>query len=87
MLTPSDKKKLGKAQASTLEALKAAGDRGLDTLEIMKHGGTRAVARVCELRKLGHLIEVTRVPGDRLLFNYRWRGYDESGQLTLFKVA
>lgn len=87
MFTPSDKLKLGRSQYLALEALKKAGDKGLDTMQLIAIAGSRAPARVWELGNLGHIVKKERVAGDRLLWRYTYLGFSASNQIELFKAA
>lgn len=87
MLNRNDKSKLGKAQQAALDALKEAGENGLDTLQLIQAAGTRAPARVWELCNMGHVVKKERVAGDRLLWRYTYLGYSDSKQLLLFHKA
>ena len=86
-LTKSDKLKLGKSTQAALDGLKQAGERGLTTMAGIALAGSRFPARVHDLRKLGYVIKVERVKGDRLEYSYKLIGFNVDPQLVLFKVA
>ena len=86
-MTDPDKIKLARATEAALEALKKAGPSGVTTMEGIAVAGTRFPARVHELRGLGYLVKVERVPGDRMVYRYALLGFQASPQLLLFKAA
>ncbi len=71
----------------TLEALKRAGFYGIHSFVLMKEAGTtRAQARVCDLKKQGHIIESKRetyggVEGCR----YFYKGFKSGSSITEVK--
>lgn len=87
MLTPNDKKILGRAQQAALDALKQAGDKGVTTMEGIAVAGSRFPARCHDLRQIGYIIKTERISGDRLEFRYKLLGYNADPQLLLFMKA